>query len=305
MKRIYKEEKDLEFLQLAVRECKENRDVLMKMNEAVVLGISAQAAWTATNVLRAVDTESTTASTDTDAPAGTDAMETVKQVEASAPPVAGAVPEIDRNTVSGVAIVKDEVAHAATGSDISKSTADNDAVANAIAKGAGNSSTSEAAEISIKLGALQTKISELKGSISTVRTRLNRARKEENELNTFFFLSLAGRYHVTEWMSAMQKILWPSNDAEDILGRPVEEGLPIGVVIHMEAAKTLGIQDFCDVLQLEEYFKWMAWCYQCLTRLRSPPKSSELKRLLVEGKKCKMAEEKIVKAVGAMLNRVQ
>jgi hypothetical protein len=159
--------------------------------------------------------------------------------------------------------------------------------------------------IAATVTSVESKISEIKGNIFTLQSRLSRAKKDEDDIATFFCLDVQGRYHVTEWMLAMQKILWPSSTDEEALGRPVAKGLPAGVTAHMEAAKKLGIHELPDVRQLEDYFLWMAWCYHCLEYFRQPPKSSELRELLAEAKQCRMAEDKIIKAVGGMLSRVQ
>ena len=103
----------------------------------------------------------------------------------------------------------------------------------------------------------------------------------------------------------MQKILWPANADEESLGRPVADGLPAGVLSHLEAAAALGIAEFSDVVLLKEYFKWMAWCYRCLVTLRAPPKSRDLVSLLDDAKLCKLAEEKLVKTIANLLGRIQ
>ena len=183
----------------------------------------------------------------------------------------------------------------------------------------------------------------------------------------------------TEWMLAMQGVLWPENAMDRELGRPVlpvqppslsrqegkqkgstimssvasstvieidldaededeegeEEGaasseplkhafyapvpcppnratasftkskdfLSDGMCNALDAARLLRILEVVDVDTMMEAFRWMAWCHRCLHMLRIPPATQTLKRLLACCKPFKLADDKILKAVGGILSR--
>ena len=213
--------------------------------------------------------------------------------------------------------------------------------------------------------------------------RLGRSKDEEDICVKRAHLEEIRAVETTEWMIAMQGVLWPENTADSELGRPVipeqpstlvkrvsVDGLHNGAVMivgdedlqseqepvderreiergstqgpshylfyapvpslsssrvsssstpfsssrskdllsygmcnALDAARMLRIQEVVDVDTTMEAFRWMSWCYRCLHVLRIPPATHTLKRLLACCKPFKLADEKVVKAVGGILSR--
>ena len=81
--------------------------------------------------------------------------------------------------------------------------------------------------------------------------------------------------------------------------------LSYGMRNALDAARMLGILEVVDVDTTMEAFRWMAWCFRCLHTLRIPPATYTLKRLIDCCKPLKLADERIVRAVGGILSRSQ
>lgn len=298
LKRMVRDQKELESLNKELEDCLEKKAILTKESEAALSEISAAATAAASSVLHKSFPVDQNAASQNVGNATTESP-TVPAVEA-----AGSTPVVVTQTPAPLGI--DDSAMEVVEQQPSSNAPTTDGATTASGSNADPLSAvgiPDVTSILSSASALETRIREIRSHISTVTIRFNRAIKEEDELSTFFCLTVEGRFHVVNWMLAMQKILWPSNEEEAEAGRPVDAGLPIGVQSHMDAAKTLGISEFTDVLQLEEYFKWMAWCHQCLMTLRLPPKSSEYRMLIAKAKECKMAEEKLVKNIAGLLSR--
>jgi hypothetical protein len=218
-----------------------------------------------------------------------------------------------------------------------------------------------------------------KTSLTEAIERLGRSKDEEDSCTKRAHLEELRAVETTEWMIAMQGVLWPENTADSELGRPLipeqptalprrgcadglqngsvpmvgdedlqservgvrcemgqgptqapshypfyapvpslsssristpsssssrsKDLLSYGMCNALDAARMLRIQDVVDVDTTMEAFRWMSWCYRCLHVLRIPPATHTLKRLLACCKPFKLADEKVVKAVGGILSR--
>lgn len=221
-------------------------------------------------------------------------------------------------------------------------------------------------------------------SLSEALEKLSRSRAEEESCIKKSQMEELRIEETTEWMLAMQGVLWPENGPDRELGRPVlpqqpppltiqegkqkatdavmlsvvssttieidldgedeegeEEGdgegsaspeplkhafyapvpcppnpnrasvsfskskdfLTYGMCNALDAARLLRILEVVDVDTMMEAFRWMAWCHRCLHVLRIPPATQTLKRLLACCKPFKLADDKILKAVGGILSR--
>ena len=221
-------------------------------------------------------------------------------------------------------------------------------------------------------------------SLSEALEKLSRSRAEEESCMKKSQMEELRIEETTEWMLAMQGVLWPENGPDRELGRPVlpqqppsltsqegkqkatdavtlsvvsstiieidldgededEEGegegegsasseplkhafyapvpcppnpnrasvsfskskdfLTYGMCNALDAARLLRILEVVDVDTMMEAFRWMAWCHRCLHVLRIPPATQTLKRLLACCRPFKLADDKILKAVGGILSR--
>lgn len=278
VKRINRDENELDLLTRELKKCHEQKEILTTLNAEITLE----------------DVDASTAS---------------RQVEAtvSSPYSEPTVADSSATTES----TNDGMEVAAQDSQPSYTDTTTDPIATNVIAAATNTSGSSAINsdnlpsISATVASLESRIFELKGAISALQSRVVRAKKDEDDLCVFFCLSVQGRHHLTEWMLSMRKMLWPSTPEEVASGFPVKTGLPAAVRAGMNEAAALGLYELSDIRQLEDYFLWMSWCYKCLDCIRAPPKTRELKALLSEAKQCKMAEDKIIKALGGMLSRAQ
>jgi hypothetical protein len=148
--------------------------------------------------------------------------------------------------------------------------------------------------------------SSLELDLSNSQERLRKMRIEEQEVIKVFSLTTEGIGAVIAWMQSIQRMLWPVS-AEDVeSGRPtgINSGdLPVGVLAAVTESKKYYIDEVEDVLIVVEYFKWMSWCYHCLDLIRGPPTLRELTQLCNMAKGLRFADEKIVKAIQAILTR--
>ena len=222
-------------------------------------------------------------------------------------------------------------------------------------------------------------------SLSDALERLSRSRAEEESCIKKAQMEELRLEETTEWMLAMQGVLWPENEPDRELGRPVlpdqspstasneevrkgtaeakddgvldevkasaassaviemdldaddaggagttsaepvqyafyapvpcppnrasvslsksKDFLTYGMCNALDAARMLRILEVVDVDTTMEAFRWMAWCFRCLHVLRIPPATHTLKRLLACCKPFKLADDKIMKAVGGILSR--
>lgn len=81
--------------------------------------------------------------------------------------------------------------------------------------------------------------------------------------------------------------------------------LSYGMRNALDAARMLGILEVVDVDTTMEAFRWMAWCFRCLHVLRIPPATYTLKRLINCCRPLKLADERVVRAIGGILSRSQ
>ena len=79
--------------------------------------------------------------------------------------------------------------------------------------------------------------------------------------------------------------------------------LSYGMRNALDAARILNIVEIVDVDNTIEAFRWMAWCYRCLHVLRIPPATHTLRRLILCCKHFKMADDKLIRALGGILTR--
>lgn len=150
---------------------------------------------------------------------------------------------------------------------------------------------------------LEKKEKSLRAEIESLESKLNRVRDEEEELLSFFALSVQQRYQLNDWMVTIQSLLWPKSKEEEDAGRPLPNSLPLGVISAIEYANQCGLDKVHDVRVIRDGFIWMTWCYQCLTVLRLPPTSRQLRKLLDFAASCKMADDKIVKVLSGISMR--
>lgn len=155
----------------------------------------------------------------------------------------------------------------------------------------------------VMINNLEKKEKSIRSEIESLESKLNRVKDEEEELLSFFTLSVQQRYQLNDWMVIIQSLLWPKTKEEEDAGRPLPNSLPIGVLNAIEYANRSGLDKVHDVRVIRDGFIWMTWCYQCLCVLRLPPTSRQLKKLLDLAASCKMADEKIVKVLSGIALR--
>ena len=104
-------------------------------------------------------------------------------------------------------------------------------------------------------------------------------------------------------MVVVQSLLWPKSKEDEDAGRPLINSLPTGVLTCIESANRHGFDKVYDVRIIIEGFRWMTWCYQCLTILRLPPTSRQLKKLCDTANACRHFDAKIVKIIKEIYSR--
>jgi hypothetical protein len=150
---------------------------------------------------------------------------------------------------------------------------------------------------------LEKKEHTLRTEIESLLLKLARIKAEEEELISFFTLTLQQRSQLNDWMISLQSLLWPRALEEEDAGRPLLGGLPIGIVSAIEQANKFGLDKVHDARVIVDGFRWMTWCFQCLTILRLPPTSRQLKKLLDAAANCRFADDKVLKIISGISQR--
>jgi hypothetical protein len=158
-------------------------------------------------------------------------------------------------------------------------------------------------ETNYMISNLDKKEKALRTEIDSLLLKFMRVKGEEEELMAFFTLNLQHRYQLNEWMISVQSLLWPKSKEEEDAGRPLLNNLPSGVLACIDAVNKLGLDKIHDVRVIIDGFRWLTWCFQCLTVLRLPPTTKQLKKLYDNASTCKLADEKVVKAISGMSSR--
>jgi hypothetical protein len=155
-------------------------------------------------------------------------------------------------------------------------------------------------DASYMISNLEKKEKAIRSEIESLLLKLSRIKGEEEELLSFFTLTIQQRYQLNDWMGGIQCLLWPKSPEEEDAGRPLLSGFPNGLLNSVEYANKLGLEKVHDVKVIIDGFRWMTWCYQCLIVLRLPPTSRQLKQLIDSAATCKLADEKIVKILSGI-----
>jgi hypothetical protein len=158
-------------------------------------------------------------------------------------------------------------------------------------------------DASYMISNLEKKEKAIRTEIESLLLKLSRIKGEEEELLSFFTLTIQQRYQLNDWMGGIQSLLWPKSPEEEDAGRPLLNGFPNGLLNSIDYANKLGLDKVHDVRVIIDGFRWMTWCYQCLAVLRLPPTSRQLKQLIDSSGTCKLADEKIVKILSGILMR--
>lgn len=154
--------------------------------------------------------------------------------------------------------------------------------------------------------ALSLRLNDLRMELENAKVRLAKSRADAEDYRRQSVHEVARRHLIMEWMHSMQRIVWPTTDADAKLGRPnIRDagGLPEGIRLAATAAQASQIMEFDDVAVVVEAFRWMSWCYFALAVLRGPSNTSSLKLLIELSRSIRVADDKIVKALASVLNR--
>ena len=151
---------------------------------------------------------------------------------------------------------------------------------------------------------LEKKETALRAEMESILLKLARIKAEEEEILSFFTLTLHQRFQLNDWMIGVQSLLWPKTSAEEDAGRPLLDSLPIGIVHAGEQAIKCGLDKVHDVRMVVDGFRWMTWCFQCLEILRLPPTSRQMKRLLDAACNCRFADDKVLKIISGISQRI-
>ena len=111
---------------------------------------------------------------------------------------------------------------------------------------------------------LQLQLDESTGRVLKVRT-------EEQVFSALILEESSKKNIIIEWMLAMQGLLWPETQEEYVLGLPKVSDcgyLPVGLRNAIEISQLSHIFHFNDVQNIIESFLWMTWCSYALAILR-------------------------------------
>jgi hypothetical protein len=158
-------------------------------------------------------------------------------------------------------------------------------------------------DTSFVISNLEKKEHTLRTEIESLLLKLARIKAEEEELLSYFTLTLQQRYQLNDWMMSLQCLLWPKTPEEVEYGRPLLTGLPVGIIHAIDQANKFGLEKVHDVRVIVDGFRWMTWCFQCLTILRLPPTSKQLKKLLDAAANCRFADDKVLKIIYGISQR--
>lgn len=142
--------------------------------------------------------------------------------------------------------------------------------------------------------------------------------QEQNEFET------SKQNVAVQWMQAMQEVMWPRNNEDLNIGRPLApppqpvegleefslEGLGIrsdmlsdGMHKAAEAARAIGVITIEDVKGMLDMFRWMSWLNICLHALRRPMPTTTLRNLVAAGSTLAKSDEKILKPLSNIATR--
>lgn len=177
--------------------------------------------------------------------------------------------------------------------------------------------------------AVDHQLTQLSIAITEVAQRVKRAVAEEEQVVRQIQMELSHRQAATEWMLAMQGVMWPSNREDLDIGRPIsphaifpaDESLSItfsaetlgmqdgllsaGMLPAFEAAKVLRIDEIEDVREVFEAFRYMSWLNITLHCLRRPLPTYAYRLILRSAQSLSWADEKVIKAIALQLSRAR
>eukprot|EP00977_Amphora_coffeiformis_P002794 scaffold528_cov165-Amphora_coffeaeformis.AAC.6 len=106
------------------------------------------------------------------------------------------------------------------------------------------------------------------------------------------------------WCMFLRNVIAPKTKEESDLTRPGKDGqLSEAMETVMVEAEKLGVTSCLDVSTVENSFKCMCWSSRAMEVLRRQPSCVAIEALVAQGQKCKLPEDKPLKALRAMLQR--
>lgn len=170
-------------------------------------------------------------------------------------------------------------------------------------------------------------LNNLKAELEESRARLAKSKADQREVVAQIDAEAAKRDAIVAWMIEMQKIMWPSNDAELEIGKPLAPDhkrahqitledclcrpgtlsiyslLADGMCAMADKAISMGIDKMEDVVIVLDCFRWLSWCSVCSNILRTPPTTMMMRRLLNATKPLRVFDDKILRFLSGVLTR--
>ena len=157
----------------------------------------------------------------------------------------------------------------------------------------------------------------LREELAAAQSRLVEVDNEETILIKELELEKVKVLMIKEWMKAMQGVMWPTNNEDLEIGKPLEPpplhpgvdefsllglGLDKGLLSEgmkkaHSAALALGIQHIEDVVIIFEGFKWMCWLNLLLFALRRPLPMRALRLFIEASQHLQCNDEKVTKVL--------
>lgn len=174
---------------------------------------------------------------------------------------------------------------------------------------------------------ITTEITSKQKEFDSIQSILDKSIREKEFLMKSIAAETQLHKEVIRWMQALQELIWPSTEEQVVLGKPIGPNitnfndisllwynrniveklkclLPLGLV-HMEkAASIVGISEIEDVNMILTIFRWLSWINLALHMLRYPSTSFSLKRLLDATETIHVKDEKTIKLLNVILQRV-
>ena len=106
-------------------------------------------------------------------------------------------------------------------------------------------------------------------------------------------------------LKVRSEVLAPAVDDQAETARPLTSGCMSPVMKDIVAeAETLGILDLSDVRKMVDCFKSMCWSFSAMGVLRYKPCISEVRHLVSEASKFKLPDEKALRTLKFMTNKL-
>jgi hypothetical protein len=140
--------------------------------------------------------------------------------------------------------------------------------------------------------------------LEALKTSVRKGQADERDLVTHSLHEQNKQAEIVEWMGLIREILWPTSPQSQLLGAPQKSGeLPEGVRRAAFEAERGDISKVEEVVSVIQCFLWMGWCFRCLSSLRGPISTQELRKLVNASRSIKFYDDRIVKTLINILTR--